>query len=249
MATTKLPAKVVKLISTAVDTLFDRAKVRFLGPNIGGKKLYVKIDPMLTLPGVFEEAHIDEGGIPDIEMLKLLLSTTENYLDAEQARAKARLLKLAQEHLINPPEDGDLYTALYGDLADVWGQVANKVEEILDTESSHVRGIGSLDGIVRSNAALGVDDPTVCFIIVRDSLACDECVHLHMLDLVTPRVWRLSEVSHGYHVRGEDRPSIGGLHPHCRCTMTTILRGFGFDSTGRVAYIRDGYDVFKDQRG
>jgi hypothetical protein len=79
---------------------------------------------------------------------------------------------------------------------------------------------------------------------------CDECKRIHLMpDKITPRAWKLSEVSAGYHKKGENFPCMSDLHPHGRCTMVTILPGYGFDADGKVTYITHGYDILKEQRG
>jgi hypothetical protein len=107
-----------------------------------------------------------------------------------------------------------------------------------------------MDGVVGANAAVGVEDPVVFFVIVRDGNVCKECIRLHMMpDGTTPRLWYLSEVGHGYHKKGEETPKIGGLHPHCRCVMTTLMPGFGFNEGGFVKYISKDYNAIQEQRG
>jgi hypothetical protein len=69
-----------------------------------------------------------------------------------------------------------------------------------------------------------------------------------MPDLVTPRVWKLSEIGFGYHKKGENNPKIAGLHPHCRCGLAFLAPGFGFKG-GQVSWIGEGHDEYKAQRG
>ena len=84
---------------------------------------------------------------------------------------------------------------------------------------------------------------------VRDQHRCDECTRLHMMpDGVTPKVWKLSDVGSGYHKKGQSQPKVGGLHPHCRCMLTHLLSGYGFDASGRVTYIAAGHDEYENQR-
>jgi hypothetical protein len=74
------------------------------------------------------------------------------------------------------------------------------------------------------------------------------CRRLHLLDNgKTPRVYKLSEVGHGYHKKGQDDPKLGGLHPHCRCTLVTLMPGFGFDKAGMVKYISRTHDEWAKQ--
>jgi hypothetical protein len=126
-------------------------------------------------------------------------------------------------------------------LDDVMKEMGTHVEAIVDTEASNARNVSLMDGIVRINAVRGIDDPVVYFVVVRDNVTCPECIKLHLLeDKRTPRVWKLSEVGQGYHKRGDDHPKIGGLHPHCRCTMVTLLPGFGFKGGRRPGLHRAG---------
>jgi hypothetical protein len=67
-----------------------------------------------------------------------------------------------------------------------------------------------------------------------------------MPDGITPKVYKLSQASSGHHHRGENDPKIQGLHPACRHTMVTILRGFGFEN-GKISYISPGHDEYSRQ--
>jgi len=85
-------------------------------------------------------------------------------------------------------------------------------------------------------------------VVIKDKDLCPECARLHLLeDGVTPRVWLLSDVGHAYHKRGEPNPKMGGLHPHCRCSMVTLMPGYGFVA-GRVGYIAKGHDQLEHQK-
>ena len=132
----------------------------------------------------------------------------------------------------------------------MWGDVTTHVHTILDSEINTARNVSIVEGITEYNASVGVDDPVMFFVIVRDGNVCNECIRLHMMpDGVTPRVWKMSEIGSGYHKKGDPNPKIAGLHPHCRCCPTTLLSGFGFNSSGMVTFIGKGHDEFAKQRG
>ena len=96
---------------------------------------------------------------------------------------------------------------------------------------------------------MGIDDPVVAFIPVKDKDLCEECERLHLMsDRICPRVWFYSEIQGGYFHRGDDTPSWNLLHPHCRCTPSTVLPGFGFDGNGRVMWIKQGFLELDFQR-
>lgn len=248
---TKLPKEARKKIEGAVDHLFDKLKVRLLGPRSVSKKLFISFNREKSLPGLYEAAHIEERGIPDQEQLEQLLQIAENYLDAMRLRTKAQTVKSVQAFLGRAAAEGidtNVHTVLGGELADLYGKLSADVRRIIDTEAQNVRNVGVMDGIVRSNAAVGIEDPLVFFVVVRDEHLCDECKRLHLLkDRRTPRVWRMSQLGHGYHTKGEDHPKVGGLHPHCRCSMTTLLPGFGFDKAGMVVWKGEGHDEYARQ--
>lgn len=235
-------------IEDSVDELFGKLKTRFLGPRYSPKKLYISFNREKSLPGLYEEAHIGERGIPDKEQLDQLLEVANNYLEASRLKAKSLTVVAVANWLQN--KDGDLETVLGGELYDLYGKVSSDVKRILDTEAQNVRNVGSLDGIVRVNASSGVEDPVVFWVVVRDNSLCEECKRLHLLeDGKTPRVWKLSEVESGYHKKGESQPKVSGLHPHCRCSMTTLLPGFGFNKSGMVTWVKEGHDEYESQKG
>ncbi len=249
----RIPKAVIKKIEALVDQMFDHAKARFLGPQSVPRRLFVSYRRDLSLPGLYEAAHIESRGIPDREVLDTLIRTAGNYLDANRLRAKARVVKEVQSFVRdaeNAGEDVDVATVLGGKMSDLWGSVTADVRRIFDTEAQQTRGVGVIDGISRANAAQGIEDPIIFFVVVRDNSLCPECKRLHLLeDEKTPRVYYMSEVQHSYHKKGEDSPCVGGLHPHCRCSMTTLMPGFGFDKAGLVTWKKDGYSEIDHQRG
>lgn len=245
----------IKLIHAAVDNLFDRLHQRVRGDKqwTGGKQLRIGYKKEATLLGLFEAASKEEGVTPHIEVVKPLLNIASSYLEAVKEKTKAKVVQGVQSFIHDAAIKGvatDVETVLGGHLADVWKETTNDIKRIVETESTVVRNTGLMDGILRSSALVGVEDPVVFFVIVKDGNACGECMRLHVQpDGVTPRVWRMSEVGGTYHKKGEEFPKVGGLHPHCRCQMTTLMPGYGFNDAGRVTYKHPGYNELEKQRG
>ena len=72
---------------------------------------------------------------------------------------------------------------------------------------------------------------------------------LHLLpDKKTPRLWKLSEIGHEYHKKGDPNPKLPGLHPNCRCKLTYLAQGFGFDKDGKVTWKGVDHDELEFQR-
>lgn len=217
-----------------------------------GKRLYIAYKPELTLKGIFDAAAAEEGVVPDQDVLKTLLKISNAYIDATKERAKAKVVQSVQAFLTEASNTGvetSVETVLGGKLYEVMGEASRDLKRIFETESTVVRNTSIMDGIVKTNALAGVDDPTVFFVTVRDQHRCSECTRLHVQpDQVTPRVWKLSEVGSSYHKKGDSNPKVGGLHPHCRCVLTTLMPGYGFDAGGKVQYKSPGYDEYSTQR-
>jgi hypothetical protein len=249
----RLGPAAVKLIEGAVDSLFEKIRTHTMGDkHPTGKRLYIAYKPELTLKGIFDAAAAEEGVVPDQDVLKTLLKISNAYIDATKERAKAKVVQSVQAFLTEASNTGvetSVETVLGGKLYEVMGEASRDLKRIFETESTVVRNTSIMDGIVKTNALAGVDDPTVFFVTVRDQHRCSECTRLHVQpDQVTPRVWKLSEVGSSYHKKGDSNPKVGGLHPHCRCVLTTLIPGYGFDAGGKVQYKSPGYDEYKAQR-
>lgn len=259
MAKSPISKTARKAIELAVDVLFERAKARLLGLDphkktlIGGKKLIFGYVPEYTLPGLFQAASKGEGvSTVNTDLLAGLLRISEAYMDAQKEKAKAQAVQTVQAFIQDTATKGvktDVEVVLGNQLSDLMTKVHADVKKIVETETTVVRNMGVDDAIQRISEMQGIDDPVVFFVVVRDGQRCGECTRLHLLDdKVTPRVYYRSEVGAGYHKRGDANPKVGGLHPHCRCVMSVLTPGFGFDGAGRVVWKSTGWNEIKRQR-
>jgi hypothetical protein len=243
----------VRAIELAVKAVFLKAKARILGPWSVSKKIAIgaNIHHEYSLPGLFEAACREEGVKPDHKTLAQVLKIAGGYLDATESRTTARVIKEVSSFLTEAHTSGvktDLQTVLGGKLQEVLSDSVVSMRRIIDTECQQVKNTGILDGIVRISAASGIDDPLCYWVGVYDEHRCEECWRLFTLeDRVTPRVYKLSEVGHSYHHKGDSDPKLAGLHPSCRDTLATLMPGYGFVN-GRVSYISKDYNEFDKQR-
>lgn len=240
-------------IGKIVEDIFDTIALQFIGdiPRLKNKKLlFISARPNLGLANLFVQAMSNKAP-NEIEQdaLKSLLDTSYTYVDSLKSKTRANiteridgLVKEAKAKGSKPSEE-DIRIAV----AEEMKTAKSHLKAIAESESTKLRNVGSMMDISRVAASAGDEDPTVFFVVVRDGKLCKECRKLHLQDDGTPRVWRFSELKQGYHKRGEDNPSAFGLHPHCRCTLTYLSRGFGFKS-GRVAYINESHNEFEKQR-
>ena len=249
----------VRAIHRAIEGLFNRAKIRLLGRSYNPKKIVITVNAPpkpathradLSLPGIFRTTAAMERMKPDERIEESLMRVAEGYLDTQREKAKVETLNSVQNFLTAAETRGkpsDVQTVLGGELADIFGRVTRDVKRIVETEGTRTRNTSSLDAIAKVNAMAAIDDPLVYFAVVNDEHLCEECRRLHLMeDGITPRVYRLSTIGHGYHHRGESDPKLGGLHPHCRCTLVTIMPGYGFKD-GKVTYLEAGHDEYQEQ--
>jgi hypothetical protein len=68
-------------------------------------------------------------------------------------------------------------------------------------------------------------------------------------DKVTPRVYKLSELSANPGNPKNPDPSVSPTHISCRDILTILMPGFGFDDAGKITYIGNGHDEYAKQRG
>lgn len=250
----KLSPHAVNLIETSVEKLFTKAKARFLGrvPPNSPKGLIMSLVPDLSIGGLFKIAAKTENVKHNENLLHSVSQIGLNYLEATKEKAKAKVLQSVQAFIEDANKndiDTDVETVLGGELSDLWADLSHDVKRIVETETTTARNLSLMDAITKINLSAGISDPVVFFIVVRDNSLCSECKRLHLQkDGKTPRVWRLSEVGNGYHKKGDSNPKAAGLHPHCRCVLTTLLPGYGFDNSGMVEYKSPGYDEYAHQR-
>lgn len=254
MAAPRLNAHQRAAIDAEVDDLFDLLLTRLLGGAFTGKKLFIGYAHDFTLPGIFEAAVSEEGGRIDTELVEGIAAVAEDYVNKSRAEAKASTKRRIQG-LLHDIDQGrlkpeDFVASVGGEMAELFNRIKGNVHAVVATETQHAATMGTKLGIDQMNDGLGIDDPIVCFIPVKDNDLCKECKRVHLLpDKKTPRVFKSSEVSTEYHIRGEDRPSFHLMHPHCRCALATVLPGFGFDGQGRITWVHTDHREWDYQHG
>ena len=221
--------------------------------GVDGKRLAFRFDPNTSLTALYNMASKHEGVDPREEILRSLLKIAGGYLNAHREKAKARVVQAVQAALVDAQSAGvktNLETVLGGQLADLMADIKADIKTIVTTEAVNTTNTSIYDAIGRVGAVTGRDDPTVYFVCVHGKTTpCAECARLHLMsDLITPRLWKMSELGSGYHVKGDSTPKVAGLHPNCQCHLTHLMPGFGFDASGHVTYVEAGHDELAKQR-
>lgn len=242
-------------INKIVEDVFDRIALQFIGdiPKLKHKKLLlISSHPNLGLANLFIQAMANRTPNPvESDVLKSLLESSHGYIESLKNRTRSNVAErvdgLVKEarlrgEKVSPEQIGEV-------VAEEMQRAKSHLVTVIESESTKLRNLGTMMDISRVSASVGDRDPSVFFVVVKDNTTCPECIKLHLMpDKVTPRVWKFSELRQSYHKRGEEAPSAFGLHPHCRCTLTYLTEGFGFDKYGKLAFRGNGHDEHARQR-
>lgn len=241
-------------IGKIVEDIFDRIALQFIGniPRLkDAKRLVISSQQNFGLPHLFVQAMTNRSpNYIEQDVLKSLLESSNGYIESLKNKTKSNVSEsldgiVRQARIQNRSvSDEEVQSVIDEELK----RAGTHLQVIVESESTKFRNLGTMMDISQMASSIGDVDPTVFFIIIKDSTTCTECIRLHTTDGVTPRLWKFSELKQGYHKRGEDNASSFGLHPHCRCTMTYLSRGFGFDNNGKLKYISEDHDLYEQQR-
>jgi len=250
-----LSSRVKEALSESIEGIFDNIALSFIGniPKLKNKKnLIITGEQNYGLAHLFIQAMGNKAPNEiEADTLKSLLDSSHGYIEALKNNTRAtitdRIDGLSREAALrNEKMNKEDVQAVISEEMD---KAKSKMQAIAEAESTKLRNLGSMMDISRIAGDLQDSDPTVFFVVVRDGATCKECLRLHLMpNGVTPRLWKFSQLKQGYHKRGEDMASAFGLHPHCRCTLTYLSKGFGFDDDGRVTYISENYNARADQK-
>lgn len=250
-----LSGRAKEAVGQVVEDLFDRIALQFIGdiPKLKNRKnLIISNQRNFGLPHLFVQSMSNKTPNPlEQDFLQSMLESSHGYIESLKNRTRANISEridgLAREATLRKDKlsQEDVQAVLDEEL----GKAKSHMIAIAESESTKLRNLGTMMSISRVAADIGDADPTVFFVVIRDGSTCKECIRLHLMpDGATPRLWKFSQLKQGYHKRGEDNASAFGLHPHCRCTLTYLSKGFGFDDTGRLKYHQEGYDAYTKQK-
>lgn len=243
-------------IKKVVDGLFDKVIHSFLGKSPRSKKIYFASEPKeKTLAHLYVMGlQKKDANLKEKNLAKNLLKTALSYVEALQKRTESNIIdkidSLHKEAYVKkqPVKEEVVLSAINKEM----DKAKRHFKLIAETESTKIRNTSVATNILGVAESIGVDDPNVFFLVVKDGSTCKHCINNHLMpDGVTPKVFKMSEVKTGY-LSKEDREegsvSLAGQHPHCRCSIQICSPGFGFKN-GKISWIGLGHDEYKAQRG
>lgn len=208
-------------IAIAVEKMFDSLAYRLLGniPKLRNKSPFFGSNPENSLAFIFVQAL--NGKYPnhiERDVLRSILNSSYGYIESLKNKTSSNVVESVDALIKEAKIKGNrVSSSQVNELISVeMDKARNHIKTIAEAETTKTRNIGHTLEITQKASEQGVEDPTVFFITIKDNSTCSECKRLHLMpDGITPRVFKLSEISMGWHKRGDDRPSACGEHPNC----------------------------------
>ena len=249
-----LNKKILDFIENVIGSQFDEFLVDFLGiiPKFDNKKKIILTSKKDSLTSLFINAlGQKEPNKNEEEVLKTQLRVAAGYVDALKVRTQTRAMQAINAHAQEQEfKKESIRPSVVRNL--VFKEMAaaqNHVKLIANTESTKCVNTGTALQIVKVAESNEDEKPVVFFNVVVDDVTGPEEFILHLLpDKKTPRLWYLSEIGAEYHKKGDSNPKLPGLHPNCRCKITYLPKGFGFNETGGIAWKKLDHDEITIQR-
>jgi hypothetical protein len=248
VAIKKISKSTQKSINSTIDEIFEKLKLQFLGPGHAkvGKGMLFHYDPQKTIGNMVVQSAYSANYQPNNQLKDTLEDIAASYIDATKERYRAKIMHAIQSGVTAAATLEDVSNSLQEILA----SANSDVKRILESETTTARSLSSIDALGKVAASRGVEDPVLFWITVKDNVTCTHCKEMYLMpDGIIPRLWRQSELSHGYWKKGMKSPCLGALHPNCRCVPTILMPGYGFNDSGNVTYISPNHDELKKQRG
>jgi hypothetical protein len=249
-----LTEKGVRSIENLVKQQFNSFSLKFLGliPEQSKQKSIIFKTSQNSILSLFLKA-LKTKNPNELEerSLKVLLRIASGYLDALKERTSARVVQDVNAYITNTSLKSETVSIKQVNkiISDEMSKAGKHLKLIANAESQKAVNTGTALQILKMARDIGEEDPSVFFVVTDDQVTGFYEYILHTLpDKKTPRVWKLSEIQTGYYKNGDQYPSLCGLHVNCRCKLTYLAKGFGFDESGYVKYKGKNHDEFKAQR-
>ena len=269
-----LTARLQQVIEQYIKRTFDILRVNLLGPDsVSAKSLIFSMrnhDPKSTLAYNYLAANLVNSSDPkniDKSVVKQITDVASNYIDSLEKKSLSDISRTVKDNfseldlmskqqnksvemLLKEKAGQKIMANINDELQKQKDKIDASVERIVNHELHNAQNFGALDGIVGISRAIGVSDPIVFKVLVDDEYLCKTCRAIWLSnDGVTPKVYRLSELSAVSKGPKSLSPSISPQHINCRCVLTVLMPQFGFDAEGKVAYVGADHDEYKKQRG
>lgn len=153
--------------------------------------------------------------------------------------------------LIEGIETSSTNRQIASDLRDRTGDLYRDWKRVSNTEIANGMNLGEVDAIVDRNKSKKTDEIHVFKYVNRDGATCAHCKKAYLNVDGSPKVFKLSELQANGSNFGlkasEYRPTIGPLHPNCRCNIVELPVGFKFAPDHSITYGGPDYNHYEAQ--
>jgi len=245
-----MKSKTTNAIIDIVDDLFAKMSKSFLGFDPKSKTLDGGGRNLISIfmTGLNTTSPTSE----EKDILKTSLRITEAYIDGLKSRTQTRILDKINSEVESYSSRSEQLSL--NKIREIMGKefslAGNNFKIAINSEANKIRNLSTAMKIEKLSTAKGIKDPYVFWVVTLDEKTADKPEKtLHLIPgTTTPRVWRLSEIKHEFWKKGMEQTSIYGGHPHCRCVLTYMAPGWGFDAKGKVKYRGRGHDEYSFQK-
>ncbi len=218
-----LPDSSRKLIANSIQQIFDKLKIRLLGPfsqSTSSVVEHVTHNKTVSLPGVYINAYQSGKSTktPDHNQIQSLASVTDQHIQATAEKFKANTFATIEQKLRDASDkvDYDFETDLNDALLDIFDSASTSTKQILETELHRTKSIAVTDSAVEFAKEQGDDNPTLFFLTRMDARVCKICKGMYEHSDQTPVLYKQSELSHSYYDKDSQDPVYPpNAHPNC----------------------------------
>jgi hypothetical protein len=246
--------KIIEEIEKSIASQFDEFAIKFLGiiPKLTRSKKIVFVSSRNSLTSLFLQALGNRK--PDKkeeEVLKILVKISNSYIDALKSKTQAnvshKVMAYTQKQMLDNKNIS--FKKISSIVKEEMGKTGVGLSLIANAETNKAINTGTALQIEKVAESNDVKRPVVFFIPVIDERNDPETYRLHLLpDRKTPRLWYLDELGTEYHKKGDKNPKVQGTNPNCRCKLTYLAPGMGFNQDGKIAWKGQGWEELKYQR-
>lgn len=246
--------KGIKSLENMIKLKFDNLSMRFIGiiPQKATEKSIIFKTSKESLISLFLKAlGTKDPNKLEERTLKTMLNIANGYMNALRDRTTSRVINDVDSYIRNQNSKKQPISAnkIQEKISTELDKAGKHLKLIANAETNKAANVGTALQISRIGQEKKIEDPIVFFVVTHDDVTGPEEYVLHTLpDRITPRVWKLSEIGHEYHKKGDPNPKFPGLHPNCRCKLTALMPGWGFNEKGGVQYKGPKWDEFEYQR-
>jgi hypothetical protein len=248
-----LSLKAIQDLEKLISKKFDKLGLDFLGmvPKITKSKRIIFKTAKTSLTSLFLQAlNSRTPNKLEEEVLKSMLRMADGYIQALKDKTKTNLIHSINSYVMdkNSKTETVRMTDIKKIMEDGMKKAGNHFKLIANAETNRAVNTGTALQISKVGESLGIKDPTVFFIVVRDERSDPETIRLHLLPNEINRVWKLSELGNEYHKKGDHNPKVQGTNPNCRCHLTILAPGFTISGLNRVSFKALNWDEYAYQK-